>query len=129
MIGQITDLTERHAAERERDRRQLEQSARREAEAVATTLGKLQGVTDVALAHLGFDELVAALLPRVAETLDADAAGIIFLDTDATTGTTTASGAALLPGGGTRTRRPDPDAPGRASARGHQGGGRVRRAR
>ena len=99
VIAQVTDLTERHAAERERDRRQLEESARRAAEAVAATLGKLQGVTDVALAHLGFDELVAALLPRVAETLDADAAGIILLDTDATTDTTTASGAALLPDG------------------------------
>ncbi len=97
VIVQVTDLTERHAAERERDRRQLEQGARREAEAVATTLGKLQGVTDVALAHLGFDELVAALLPRLAETLEADAAGIILLDTEA--GATTASGAALLPGG------------------------------
>jgi PAS domain S-box-containing protein len=100
VILQVTDLTERRAAERERDRRQLEQGARREAEAVATTLGKLQGVTDVALAHLGFDELLAALLPRVAETLDADAAGIIVLDTDTTTDVTTASGAALLPDGG-----------------------------
>ena len=100
LIAQVTDLTERHAAERERERRQLEEGARREAEAVATTLGKLQGVTDVALAHLGFDELMKALLPQVAETLDADAAGIILLDTDVTTETTTASGAALLPGGG-----------------------------
>ncbi len=99
VIAQVTDLTERHAAERERDRRQLEQGARREAEAVAATLGKLQAVTDVALAHLGFEELVAALLPRVAETLDTDAAGIILLDTDAATASTTASGAALLPGG------------------------------
>jgi PAS domain S-box-containing protein len=99
VILQVTDLTERHAAERERDRRELEQGARREAEAVATTLGKLQGVTDVALAHLGFDELVAALLPRLAETLGADAAGIILLDNHA--GATTASGAALLPGGAT----------------------------
>jgi serine phosphatase RsbU (regulator of sigma subunit)/anti-sigma regulatory factor (Ser/Thr protein kinase) len=100
VIAQVTDLAERHAAERERDRRELEQSARREAEAVATTLGKIQGVTDVALTHLGFDELVAALLPRVADTMDADAAGIILLDTDATTGTTAASGAALMPSGG-----------------------------
>jgi PAS domain S-box-containing protein len=100
VLVQVTDLTERRAAERERERRQLEQGARREAEAVATTLGKLQGVTDVALAHLGFDELAAALLPQVAETLDADAAGIIVLDTDAATEGTTASGAALLPGGG-----------------------------
>jgi len=100
VIAQVTDLTERRAAERERDRRQLEQGARREAEAVATTLGKLQAVTDVALAHLGFDELVTGLLPRVAETLEADAVGLIVLDTDVTTDTTTASGAALLPGGG-----------------------------
>ena len=100
VIAQVTDLTERHAAERERDRRQLEEGARREAEAVATTLGKLQEVTDVALAHLGFDELVAALLPRVAATLDADAAGIILLDPDAATATTAASGAALMPDGG-----------------------------
>ena len=100
VIAQVTDLTERRAAERERDRRQLEQVARREAEAVAGTLGKLQGVTDVALAHLGFDELVAALLPEVARTLEADAAGLIVLDIDLTTETTTASGAALLPGAG-----------------------------
>jgi PAS domain S-box-containing protein len=99
-IAQVSDLTERRAAERERDRRQLEESARREAEAVATTLGKLQRVTDVALAHLGFDELMAALLPRVAETLGADAAGIILLESDSATDTTTASGAALLPSGG-----------------------------
>ena len=129
VIAQVTDLTERHAAERERDRRQLEQGARREAEAVATTLGKLQGVTDVALTHLGFDELVAALLPRVAETLDADAAGIILLDTDAATGTTTASGAALLPGGaierGDRIPMPQDAQP----AGRHRGVGRDRRAR
>jgi PAS domain S-box-containing protein len=100
VIAQVRDLTERRAAERERDRMQLEQGARREAEAVATTLGKIQGVTDVALAHLGFDELVTGLLPRVAETLGADAAAIIVLDTDATTEATTATGAALLPGGG-----------------------------
>jgi PAS domain S-box-containing protein len=99
VIIQVSDLTERREAERERDRRQHEQGARREAEAVATTLGKLQGVTDVALAHLGFDELVAALLPRIAETLGVDAAGIIVLDTDVATAATTASGAALLPGG------------------------------
>ena len=52
-IVQVEDLTERRAAERERDRRQLEETARREAEAVASTLSKLQSVTDVALAHLG----------------------------------------------------------------------------
>ena len=99
-IAQVSDLTERRAAERERDRRQLEQSARREAEAVATTLGKLQGVTDVALAHLGFDDLMAALLPRVAQTLAADTVGVILLDSDDATDTMTASGAALLPNGG-----------------------------
>jgi PAS domain S-box-containing protein len=99
VIAQVTDLTERRAAERERDRRQLEETARREAEAVTTTLSKLQVITDVALTHLGFDELVKALLPRVAETLGADAAGIILLDTDAATHNTVASGAALMPGG------------------------------
>lgn len=99
VIAQVTDLTERRAAERERDRRQLEETARREAEAVTTTLSKLQAVTDVALAHLGFDELVQALLPRIAETLGADAAGIILLDTDAATRNTVAAGAALMPGG------------------------------
>ena len=99
-IAQVTDLTERRAAERERDHRQLEETARREAEAVTTTLSKLQAVTDVALTHLGFDELIAALLPRIAETLGADAAGIILLDTDAATNNTVASGAALMPGAG-----------------------------
>ena len=100
VIAQMTDLTERDAAERERDHRQLEERARVEAEAVAATLGKLQGVTDVALAYLGFDELVAALLPRIADTLAADAAGLIVLEIDGTGPSTTASGAALLPGGG-----------------------------
>ena len=99
-IVHVSDLTERKAAERERDRRQLEETARREAEAVAATVGKLQGVTDVALAHLGFEDLVAALLPRVAETLDADAAGLILLDTGSTAAATVASGAALVPGAG-----------------------------
>jgi PAS domain S-box-containing protein len=99
VIAQVTDLTERRAAERERDRRQLEEAARREAEAVTTTLSKLQAVTDVALAHLGFDELVEALLPRIAETLGADAAGIILLDTDVATRNTVAAGAALMPDG------------------------------
>ena len=100
VIAQVIDLTERREAERERDHRQLEETARREAEAVTSTLSKLQAVTDVALTHLGFDELVAALLPRVAETLGADAAGIILLDTDAATENTVASGAALVPGAG-----------------------------
>ena len=100
VMVQVSDLTERKAAERERDRRQLEETARREAEAVAATLGKLQAVTDVALTHLGFEELVAALLPRVADTLGADAAGIIVLDSESETATTVASGAALLPGAG-----------------------------
>ena len=98
-ILQVEDLTERRAGERERDRRQLEEAARREAEAVAVTLGKLQSVTDVALTHLGFDELVAALLPRITQTMGADAAGIMLIDREAGTQATVASGAALLPGG------------------------------
>ena len=129
VIAQVTDLTERHAAERERDRRQLEQSARREAEAVATTLGKLQGVTDVALTHLGFDELVAALLPRVAETLDADAAGIILLDTDIATADHDRVRRGAPAGRGHRARRPDPDAAGRPPSGGHGRGRGDRHAR
>ena len=128
VIAQVTDLTERHAAERERDRRQLEQGAR---------AGGRGGRHDPRQApgrhRRGADpprastSLVAALLPRVAETLDADAAGIILLDTDAATGTTTASGAALTAGRRARARRPDPDAAGRAPARRRRGAGRDRR--
>ena len=97
-IVQVEDLTERRSAERERDRRQLEETARREAEAVASTLSKLQSVTDVALAHLGFEELVAALLPRLTQTLAADAAGLIVLE-EGHGEAVTASGAGVLPGG------------------------------
>ncbi|HWG55434.1 MAG TPA: GAF domain-containing protein [Gaiellaceae bacterium] len=43
-------------------------------------LEHLQAVTDVALAHLGVDELLAVLLPRIREILLADTCAVLLLD-------------------------------------------------
>jgi signal transduction histidine kinase len=50
------------------------------AAAPAETLRKLQAVTDAALAHLSLDELLAELLNRVREALDADTCAVLLLD-------------------------------------------------
>src|SRR5262245_61580557 len=54
--------------------------ARRQAEAAASAVRRLQAVTDAALAHLTRDELLGALLERVQLLLDADAAVVLLLD-------------------------------------------------
>jgi signal transduction histidine kinase len=43
-------------------------------------LESLQAVTDVALAHLGLDELLTVLLPRIREILAADTCAVLLLD-------------------------------------------------
>jgi signal transduction histidine kinase len=48
--------------------------------APAETLRRLQAVTDAALAHLSLDELLAELLNRVREALDADTCAVLLLD-------------------------------------------------
>jgi PAS domain S-box-containing protein len=98
VIVQVEDITERKEAERERAARARERAARAEAEAVADTMGKLQAVTDVALRHLTLTDLLEAVLPRICETMDVDAAGILLIgDHDA--GDTFASGAVVTPEG------------------------------
>jgi len=45
-------------------------------------LEQVQAITDAALAHLEFDELLAVLLPRIREILDADTCAVLLLDED-----------------------------------------------
>src|SRR5438045_3404541 len=98
VIVQVGDVTERKEAERERVARARERAARAEAEAVAETMGKLQAVTDVALRHLTLADLLQALLPRICETMDVDAAGILLIgEHDA--GDAFASGTVVTPEG------------------------------
>ena len=57
-IWQLVDVTEQRRAEAER-------AARAEAEAVATTIGKLQQVTEAALEHLELRDLLDVLVERL----------------------------------------------------------------
>ena len=45
-------------------------------------LEQVQAVTDAALAHLGFEELLGVLLPRIREILNADTCAVLLLDED-----------------------------------------------
>lgn len=64
----------------ERAERVHQTHARAQAEAVAATVRKLQIVSDIALAHLELDELLAEILERASTLFDADAAGVLLLD-------------------------------------------------
>src|SRR6476659_5609727 len=46
----------------------------------ADRLGRLQAVTDAALAHLEVDELLRVLLPRIRDLLGADTCAVLLLD-------------------------------------------------
>ena len=72
-IWQVVDVTEQRRAEQER-------AARAEAEAVVQTIGKLQQVTEAALAHLELDELLDVLVERVCEVFGADVVRILLRD-------------------------------------------------
>ena len=72
-IWQVVDVTEQRRAEQER-------AARAEAEAVVQTIGKLQQVTEAALAHLELDELLDVLVERVCEGFGADVVRILLRD-------------------------------------------------
>jgi PAS domain S-box-containing protein len=72
-IWQVVDVTEQRRAEQERARRT-------EAEAVVQTIGKLQQVTEAALAHLELDELLDVLVQRVSEGFAADVVRILLRD-------------------------------------------------
>jgi PAS domain S-box-containing protein len=72
-IWQVVDVTEQRRAEHER-------AGRAEAEAVIQTIGKLQQVTEAALAHLELDELLGVLVQRVSEVFAADVVRILLRD-------------------------------------------------
>ena len=52
--------------------------ARAEAEALASTFGKLQSFSDAALAHLELDDLLPELLLRIQAVLGADSGGVLL---------------------------------------------------
>ncbi len=72
-IWQLVDVTEQRRAEAER-------AARAEAEAVATTIGKLQQVTEAALEHLELRDLLDVLVERLCEVFGADIVRILLQD-------------------------------------------------
>jgi len=55
-------------------------AARRQADASASAVRRLQAVTDAALSHLGRDEMLGELLDRVQGLLDVDAAVVLLRD-------------------------------------------------
>ena len=135
-IWQVVDVTEQRRAEAER-------AARAEAEAVVQTIGKLQQVTEAALAHLELDELLEVLVERVLRGVRRRRRCASCCATTTTSGCFTVGAAAGLetePGtpvelGGALEEvvdeRPPGDAPGaaarqRRSTR-HRGGGGARR--
>src|SRR6478609_2176058 len=78
--GQLGQFLRRKRAEDERlQLLQRERQARAEAESAAATLRKLARVSEVALDRIGLNDLLDALLARIAEVLDADTAAILLL--------------------------------------------------
>src|SRR4051812_30372545 len=67
--------SERHRAELAR-----EQTMRAEAEEMASTLSRLERLTEAALANLSLDELLDELLGHVCDLLETDTAAILLLD-------------------------------------------------
>jgi FixJ family two-component response regulator/anti-sigma regulatory factor (Ser/Thr protein kinase) len=67
--------SERHRAELAR-----EQTMRAEAEEMASTLSRLERLTEAALANLTLDELLDELLGHVCDLLETDTAAILLLD-------------------------------------------------
>jgi PAS domain S-box-containing protein len=78
--SQLGQFVERKRGEDERLQLLLrEQAARAEAEAAATTLRRLERITDVVLTHLELGDLLTALLERIVEVLEADCGAILLL--------------------------------------------------
>jgi len=82
IIGhQIGNFVDRRRAEEERAQTyDREQRARLEIETAIDRMKQVQTVTDVALAHLSMDELLAELLTRVREALNVDTVAILLLE-------------------------------------------------
>jgi serine phosphatase RsbU (regulator of sigma subunit)/DNA-binding response OmpR family regulator/anti-sigma regulatory factor (Ser/Thr protein kinase) len=66
--------------QRERAERVREARARAQAEAVASTVSKLQSVSDAALTHLEIEELLPEIVERARAVFEADAAGLLLSD-------------------------------------------------
>jgi PAS domain S-box-containing protein len=80
-INIFRDVTARYEAERERQELlRREQEARAEAERVAETLRKLEGVTQAALTHVGAGTLLDELMLQMLTVLEADTCAILLLD-------------------------------------------------
>jgi len=82
IIGQqIGHFVERKRIEEERAQsHDREQRARLEIETAIDRMKRVQTVTDVALAHLSMDELLAELLTRVREAMNVDTVAILLLE-------------------------------------------------
>lgn len=78
----VRDLSDRIARELERDELYREQSARQEAEHMASMVQGLQMLLDAALAHGRLEQMMEALLPRVCEVLSAEVATIYLTGED-----------------------------------------------
>jgi PAS domain S-box-containing protein len=79
--NQIGQFIERKRAEAERTQiHDREQRARHEVETTMDRMRQVQTVTDVALAHLSMDELLAELLTRVRDAMNVDTVGILLLE-------------------------------------------------
>ena len=81
-IGQqIGQFVERKRAEEERAQiYEREQRARHEVETAINRMRQVQTVTEVALAHLSLDKLLAELLDRVRDAMDVDTVVILLLE-------------------------------------------------
>ena len=91
--GQLGQFLRRKRAEDERlQLLQRERQARAEAESAAATLRKLARVSEVALDRIGLNELLEALLARIAEVLDADSAAILLVGANGELGVRAAFG-------------------------------------
>ncbi len=79
--NQIGQFVERKRAEAERAQTyDREQRARHEVETAIDRMRQVQTVTDVALAHLSLDELLAEMLKRVREAMNVDTVAILLLE-------------------------------------------------
>lgn len=78
-VGYIRDITDRRRSEDELTRLLArEREAREAAESVSRRIATLQSITDTALAHLSFDDLISRLLQRVRVAMEVDNVAIML---------------------------------------------------
>jgi PAS domain S-box-containing protein len=83
IVALVIDLSERRAADRERERLLArEREARREAELAADRTGRLQRVTAALSAAFAGDEVAAAVVEQACEALHCRAGALAFVDRD-----------------------------------------------